>query len=146
MAPFTHHQWPCLPGSPTHVVIQGHLQLSLLQHRMDGFDVDLSLRPCRQVPSMKYLSRWWQTRPDMSCSQICQDFLKWPSIRTLWKHIFNRLYVPLNEAIRAGIPWWWSGVLDAQAVEKIWQTPCSGTVVRCLILSHLDTLQLKEID
>ena len=53
MAPFTHHQWPCLLGSPTHVVIQRHLQLSLLQHRTDGFDVNLSLCPCRQVPSMK---------------------------------------------------------------------------------------------
>ena len=42
MAPFTHHQWLCLPGSPTHVMIQRHLQLSLLQHRTDGFDVDLS--------------------------------------------------------------------------------------------------------
>ena len=27
---------------------------------------------------------------------------------------------------------------------EIWQTPCSGTVVRCLILSRLDTLQLKR--
>ena len=57
MAPSTHHQWPCLLGSPTQVVIQHHLQLSLLQHRTDGFDVYLSLRPCRQVPPMKYLSR-----------------------------------------------------------------------------------------
>ena len=57
MAPFTHHQQPCLLGSPTHVMIQRHLQLSLLQHRTDGFDVDLSLRPCCQVPSMKYLGR-----------------------------------------------------------------------------------------
>ena len=30
MAPFTHHQRPCLLGSPTCVVIQCHLQLSLL--------------------------------------------------------------------------------------------------------------------
>ena len=28
--------------------------------------------------------------------------------------------------------------------REIWQTPCSGTVVRCLILSRLDTLQLKR--
>ena len=55
MAPFTHHQRPCLLGSPTRVVIQHHLELSLLQHRTDGFDVDLSLRLCRQVSSMKYL-------------------------------------------------------------------------------------------
>ena len=33
MAPFTHHQRPCLLGSPTRVMIQCHLQLSLLQHR-----------------------------------------------------------------------------------------------------------------
>ena len=65
MAPFTHHQRPCLLGSPTRVVIQHHLQLSLLQHRTDGFDVYLSLRPCRQVPPMKYLSRWRQTHPDV---------------------------------------------------------------------------------
>ena len=71
MTPFTHHQRPCLPGSPTHVVIQPHLQLSLLQHRTDGFDVDLSLHPCCQVSSMKYLSRWWQSCPNTSCSQIC---------------------------------------------------------------------------
>ena len=118
MAPFTHHQRPCLLGSPTQIMIQRHLQLSLLQHRTNGFDVYLSLRPCCQVSSVEYLSRWWQSCPDARCSQICQDFLKGPSIRTLWKHIFNRLYVPLNETIRTGIPWWWSGVLDAQAREK----------------------------
>ena len=28
--------------------------------------------------------------------------------------------------------------------REIWQTPCSGTVARCLILSRLDTLQLKR--
>ena len=28
--------------------------------------------------------------------------------------------------------------------REIWQTPCSGMVVHCLILSHLDTLQLKR--
>ena len=28
--------------------------------------------------------------------------------------------------------------------ERIWQTPCSETVARCLILSRLDTLQLKR--
>ena len=28
--------------------------------------------------------------------------------------------------------------------REIWQTPCSGTEVRCLILSRLDTLQLKR--
>ena len=28
--------------------------------------------------------------------------------------------------------------------ERNWQTPCSETVVRCLILSRLDTLQLKR--
>ena len=28
--------------------------------------------------------------------------------------------------------------------REIWQTPCSETVARCLILSHLDTLQLKR--
>ena len=28
--------------------------------------------------------------------------------------------------------------------ERNWQTPCSETVVRCLILSRLDTLQLER--
>ena len=28
--------------------------------------------------------------------------------------------------------------------REIWQTPCSGMVACCLILSHLDTLQLKR--
>ena len=28
--------------------------------------------------------------------------------------------------------------------REIWQTPCSGMVVHCLTLSHLDTLQLKR--
>ena len=43
IAPLTHHQWPCLLGSPTHIMSQHHLQLSLLQHRAYGFNVDLSL-------------------------------------------------------------------------------------------------------
>ena len=49
MAPFTHHQRPCLLGLSTRVMIQHHLQLSLLQHRMYGFDVYLRLCPCHQV-------------------------------------------------------------------------------------------------
>ena len=57
MAPFTHHQRPSLLGPSTRVMIQHNLQLSLLEHRTDGLDVDLGLHPCCQVPSMKYLSR-----------------------------------------------------------------------------------------
>ena len=89
MAPFTHHQRPCLLGSPTRVVIHHHLQLSLLQHRTDGFHVYLSLRPL-SLGSSDEVSQQVMAVP--SRHELFSNLLRLPEM-TVYFELFESIFL-----------------------------------------------------
>ena len=89
MAPFTHHQQPCLLGSPTRVMIQHHLQLSLLQTQNGWLWCQSQLAP---LLSSFFRGVSQQVMADPSQYELFSNLLRLPE-RTELFELFESIFL-----------------------------------------------------